>query len=153
WAGDDEAARREDSSLGGPVEPDNRALVGQVLDGTEVRLQRSLFRRHLPLGLVHIPERAVSALTGIPAQHVEWIKAVEYRGVQALPIGIARTGLANRQRRQTCAGRRRAVVVGGWRLIQRRRVRDMLDRGSHRIRRLERRVAEWLAALETIRLL
>src|SRR5215470_15206382 len=100
---DDEAARGKDSSLGGSVEPGNCSLVGQVLDRAEVRLQRSLCRRHLPLGQVHIPQRAVATLTGIPAQHVERIKAVEYRGIQALPIGIARTRLAVGERCQTCA--------------------------------------------------
>ncbi len=38
---------------------------------------------------MHIPERAVATLAGIPAQHVEGILAVQDRRVQALARGFA----------------------------------------------------------------
>src|SRR5262249_57792948 len=88
---DDGAAGGERGALCGPVEPDDGPLIGEVLDVAEVRLQRPLAGGHLPLGQVCVPDRAVTALGGVPAQHVERVEAVDDGGVQALPVRVRGT--------------------------------------------------------------
>src|SRR5215470_491033 len=91
---DDGAAGSERGALRSPVEPDDDPLIGEVLHVAEVRLQRPLAERHLPLGQVRVPYRAVAALGGVPAQHVQRGKTVEDGRVQALPVRVGGAGLA-----------------------------------------------------------
>src|SRR5260370_515414 len=74
---DDDAAGGERGALRGPVKADDDPLIGEVLDVAEIRLQRALAEGHLPLGQMRVPHRAVAALGGVPAQHVQRVEPVE----------------------------------------------------------------------------
>ena len=97
--------------MGGAVEADHGPLVSQALDGTEVALHGALGDGHLPLGEVDVPQRAVAALGGVPAQHVEGVEPVQDGGVQSLPVGVVGAGLAVGEGGQGGSGRGGAIVL------------------------------------------
>src|SRR4051812_23031663 len=88
---DDEVAGREGAAVRRGQEP----VAGQPEDVAVVSLAQVLAGGHREVGPareMHVPERAVAALAGIPAQHVQRGEAIEDGGVEALPLGVGAAG-------------------------------------------------------------
>ena len=73
---DDDAAGGERGALRGPVKSDDGPVIGEPLDGAEVRLQRALIDGHLGNYALHLGSAVVHKMPGgalcivsVPAQH------------------------------------------------------------------------------------
>ena len=99
-----------------------------------------------------VPQRAVAALVGRPAQDVQRVEPVDDGRVQALAVRVAGAGLAVDERREARPRDVGAVLAGRGGGVQRGRVRRVLERRRALVRRVGRDVADGPAALEAVRL-